>query len=66
MAPLPKVVVVAKNEGGKEIGGSNHYCTICRAPVSPTHPGKSMAPPAVPLIQSLDGLTSPFFLHYSA
>jgi hypothetical protein len=25
-----------------------------------------MAPPAVPLIQSLDGLTSPFFLHYSA
>jgi hypothetical protein len=25
-----------------------------------------MAPPAVPLIQSLDWLTSPFFLRYSA
>ncbi|EFP94122.2 uncharacterized protein PGTG_20182 [Puccinia graminis f. sp. tritici CRL 75-36-700-3] len=31
--------LVVKNEGGKEIGGGNHYCTICRAPILPTHPG---------------------------
>ncbi|KAA1075697.1 hypothetical protein PGTUg99_035282 [Puccinia graminis f. sp. tritici] len=31
-------MVVVKNEGGKEIGGGNHYCTICRAPVLPTPP----------------------------
>jgi hypothetical protein len=40
MTPPPKVVFVIKNEGGKEIGGGNHYCTICRAPVLPPLTGK--------------------------
>ncbi|KAA1069146.1 Peroxisomal membrane signal receptor PTS1 [Puccinia graminis f. sp. tritici] len=38
MTPPPKIVLVVKNEGGKEIGGGNHYCTICRAPAPPTAP----------------------------
>ncbi|KNZ51892.1 hypothetical protein VP01_3775g6 [Puccinia sorghi] len=31
MAPAPNVLVIM-NDGGKEIGGGNHYCTICRVP----------------------------------
>ncbi|KNZ58206.1 hypothetical protein VP01_1975g3 [Puccinia sorghi] len=36
MAPPPNVVVIM-NDGGKEIGGSNHYCIICRVP-TPRNP----------------------------
>ncbi|KAI7947502.1 hypothetical protein MJO28_009410 [Puccinia striiformis f. sp. tritici] len=33
MDPAPEVVVVQIKQG-KEIGGGNHYCIICRTPSS--------------------------------
>jgi len=37
MAPPPNVLAIM-NDGGKEIGGGNHYCTICRVPHPRTPP----------------------------
>ena len=37
MAP-PRIVVVTVNDGGKEIGGGNHYCIICRVQLPPRNP----------------------------
>ncbi|KAA1098801.1 hypothetical protein PGT21_000728 [Puccinia graminis f. sp. tritici] len=48
MTPPPKIVLVVKNEGGKEIGGGNHYCTICRAPAPPTAPASETMSDTVP------------------
>ncbi|KAI7933075.1 hypothetical protein MJO28_017830 [Puccinia striiformis f. sp. tritici] len=33
MDPAPQIVVIQIKQG-KEIGGGNHYCIICRAPQS--------------------------------
>ncbi|KAI7933078.1 hypothetical protein MJO28_017833 [Puccinia striiformis f. sp. tritici] len=33
MDPAPQVIVIQIKQG-KEIGGGNHYCIICRAPQS--------------------------------
>jgi hypothetical protein len=39
MTPPPKVAIVVKTDGGKEIGGGNHYCIICRGSAPTTSPG---------------------------
>jgi len=36
----PRNVVVTMNDGGKEIGGGNHYCIICRVLPPRNPPGK--------------------------
>ncbi|MFF0946091.1 hypothetical protein ACFYE2_17975, partial [Kocuria sp. CPCC 205300] len=40
--PPPQVVVCTNH--GKEIGGGNHYCIICRTPAPATPPGKLNKP----------------------
>jgi len=47
MAPPPNVLVIM-NDGGKEIGGGNHYCTICRVPPPRTPPRMSHPFPLSP------------------
>lgn len=46
MAPAPNVLVIM-NDGGKEIGGGNHYCTICRVP-----PPRTLASMSIPFLLS--------------
>ncbi|PLW04653.1 hypothetical protein PCASD_26858, partial [Puccinia coronata f. sp. avenae] len=42
MPPPPSITVIQNDNGnGKEIGGSNHYCVICRALPPRSPPGKS-------------------------
>ncbi|KAI7950233.1 hypothetical protein MJO29_008907, partial [Puccinia striiformis f. sp. tritici] len=47
MDPSPQVVVVQIKQG-KEIGGGNHYCIICRTSTLPTRPDRQSTPDRLP------------------